>query len=865
MATEKLSSDVYDIANYIEEIKLNHIPESQTTLSLGIFGYLNDVFSNSLQNTIRMSSEYSNEAIATRARFEKNVITHALNLGINKINATPAIMNVILMFPEEYVLQRMENDRFTYDHNVKIYIGDFEFHTDYNIIIRKNIIANQEVVYTAMYDIDGLNPLSDITDPYLPPIGRITYGSNQVMLLVSCFIRQVEYVTEHRKILTDNPIENKTMIFEYEDQLAAFNVDVYETGRDETIHLTPVYEGLYDYDAAKYCNYSYIDSNTIRIKFDRDSYEPALNCDVDINIRLTQGAGGNFSFKDEVKVDLVSDDINYDGMYMIVKPRGNEGSKDGIDKKSIDDLKKIIPKEALAHGCIINTQDLENFFNSINTDNCKLYFYKNRDNPLERLYYSYIILKNNDNILPTNTIDVKLKKDQLEVTEEGNLLMKPGTLVYLNPENDYGEIISKDVTAEEKAQMNEDGFLYINPFLTVLNRSPLYTSYFLNIINVEKDLNFTYINQNSVIQYIASTIAWKRAYFTDRNIYKMTIEMVQNINIDLDMLIYDKDQNVIGTKLKVCAVIYDDQQVKPLRWIEAEFIEFSQEDFSFKFEFKFETNDIIDDNNRIRIENMYDLGTTRKQYAYLKERVKCQILVFGQFDQEYGRDDTDMYIPGLEGYTLCNKYDIVDNLEMFYNYSHIVSSAILLSKDDTDATIYELTRVPLVRDRYINSEKRINTFIKEMELRRKYIEDSLMQLEDSFGIDFKFFNTYGPSNLFYVEGGSLINRTNLSMTFKMKPITQSDIYVKDRIIVDIKEYLEDINEITDLHIPNLITQITNTYREQLVYFEFVDINGYGPGSQHVYRPDEYTGDVVPEFLNVNVTDEDEPDINIIVM
>ena len=519
----------------------------------------------------------------------------------------------------------------------------------------------------------------------------------------------------------------------------------------------------------------------------------------------------------------------------------------------------------MAHGCIINTQDLENFFNSINTDNCKLYFYKNRDNPLERLYYSYIILKNNDNILPTNTIDVKLKKDQLEVTEEGNLLMKPGTLVYLNPENDYGEIISKDVTAEEKAQMNEDGFLYINPFLTVLNRSPLYTSYFLNIINVEKDLNFTYINQNSVIQYIASTVAWKRAYFTDRNIYKMTIEMVQNINIDLDMLIYDKDQNVIGAKLKVCAVIYDDQQVKPLRWIEAEFIEFSQEDFSFKFEFKFETNDIIDDNNRIRIENMYDLGTTRKQYAYLKERVKCQILVFGQFDQEYGRDDTDMYIPGLEGYTLCNKYDIVDNLEMFYNYSHIVSSAILLSKDDTDTTIYELTRVPLVRDRYINSEKRMNTFIKEMELRRKYIEDSLMQLEDSFGIDFKFFNTYGPSNLFYVEGGSLINRTNLSMTFKMKPITQSDIYVKDRIIVDIKEYLEDINEITDLHIPNLITQITNTYREQLVYFEFVDINGYGPGSQHVYRPDEYTGDVVPEFLNVNVTDEDEPDINIIVM
>ena len=865
MAKENLSSDIYDISEYIEDIKLNHIPETQTTLALGIFGYLNSVFSNSLQNTIRMSSEYSNEAIATKARFEKNIITHALNLGINKINATPAKMNVMLMFPEEYVMNRMENDRFVYDNNVKIFIGDYEFHTDYDIIIKRNVIVNEEVVYTAMYDIDRLNPLSDITDPYLPPIGRIKYGNNQTMLIVNCFIRQVSYVTEHKKILTDNPIENKTMIFEYEDQLAAFNVDVYETGRKETVHLIPVYEGLYDYDAAKYCNYSYIDSNTIRIKFDRDSYEPALNCDVDINIRLTQGAAGNFNYKDEIKVDLVSDEINYDGMYMIVKPRGSDGSRDGIDKKSIADLKKIIPKEALAHGCIINTQDLENFFNAINTDNCKLYFYKNRDNPLERLYYSYIILKNNDNILPTNTIDIKLKKDQLVVTEEGNLLMKPGTLIYLKSGNDYGEIVGSDVTDEEKAKMNEDGFLYMNPFLAVLNRSPLYTSYFLNIINTEKELEFTYINQKSVIQYVTSSVQWKRSYFTDRNIYKMTIELVQNINIDLDMLIYNEDQQVIGTKLKVCAIIYDDRQIKPLRWVEAEFVDFSEEDFSFKFEVRLETNDIIDDNNRIRIENMYDIGSNRQQYAYCKEKVKCQILIFGQFEEEYGREDADLYIPNLQGYTLCNKYNIVDNLELFYNYSHILSPTILLSQNEDNETVYQVNRIPLVRDRYINTEKRILTFIKEMELRRRYIEDSLMQLEDSFGIDFRFFNTYGPSNLFYVEGGALINRTNLSMTFKMKPITTSDIYVKDKIIVDIKDYLEDINDISDLHIPNLITQITNTYRDQLVYFEFVDINGYGPGSQHVYRPNDYTGDVVPEFLNINVTDEDEPDINIIVM
>ena len=44
----------------------------------------------------------------------------------------------------------------------------------------------------------------------------------------------------------------------------------------------------------------------------------------------------------------------------------------------------------------------------------------------------------------------------------------------------------------------------------------------------------------------------------------------------------------------------------------------------------------------------------------------------------------------------------------------------------------------------------------------------------------------------------------------------------------------DINEINELHIPNIITLITNNYREQLVYFEFLDVNNYGAMCQHLY-------------------------------
>ena len=95
----------------------------------------------------------------------------------------------------------------------------------------------------------------------------------------------------------------------------------------------------------------------------------------------------------------------------------------------------------------------------------------------------------------------------------------------------------------------------------------------------------------------------------------------------------------------------------------------------------------------------------------------------------------------------------------------------------------------------------------------------------------------------------------------------SDKYIIDDITADIKGYLEDINEINDLHMPNLITFITNKYRNRLVYFKFLDLNGYGPVEQSIYREDidEFVeATTVPEFLNVDTTADNEPNIKYII-
>ena len=113
--TYKLSTDIFSISEYVESIKKKYIDIPEDTLYLGVYGFLSNMFSNIIQNTAVMASEYSMEAIPTRAKFERNIIAHALSLGINKIFATPAEIDVVLSFPETALLENMTDGKFVLD------------------------------------------------------------------------------------------------------------------------------------------------------------------------------------------------------------------------------------------------------------------------------------------------------------------------------------------------------------------------------------------------------------------------------------------------------------------------------------------------------------------------------------------------------------------------------------------------------------------------------------------------------------------------------------------------------------------------------------------------------------------------------
>ncbi len=147
--TNIMSQDIYSVTRFIDKLKAKYIDISEDTLFLGIYGYLSAVFGNLIQNTATQVSEYSKEAIPTRAKFERNIISHALALGLKKIAATPAELDILIGFPEDYLVQNMKNNTIVIDKNIEFTIGEralYPYHLDYDVIIRRNVLPNGKIV-----------------------------------------------------------------------------------------------------------------------------------------------------------------------------------------------------------------------------------------------------------------------------------------------------------------------------------------------------------------------------------------------------------------------------------------------------------------------------------------------------------------------------------------------------------------------------------------------------------------------------------------------------------------------------------------------------------------------------------------------
>jgi len=404
VADESLTTMKETVAKRFGEISDEFDEEIQKMQLKGVTRLINNIFVN-IQNNIFMTSEYANEAFPTRARFEKTILSNAISYNINNINATPAVMDVhvgVIKSELDRILDSRTNPVYIIPAETPIQINLMTFRLEYDLKIVRKERLNGEYTYYAINMKPGEDTIVN-ENAYLPVPIFMDY-MNEKYIFFDTKLRQVEVTDLNRKLISTNIIDNKAIDFTYKDQLYKFEV-VVEEPDGNLVKVKPIFEGEYVY-GEKWCTYYFVNSDTIRVKFSRKSYIPKINSNIKVRIYTTNGDKGNIKYRREVLFTASDGGKILKG---IMLPTGD--AYDGINAKSMEELKNIIPKERLSRGILSNDRDLENYFNIMDS-NSRLKFFKKRHNQIERCYYSYLLVKDSrGNIIPTNTNDIRLVDD----------------------------------------------------------------------------------------------------------------------------------------------------------------------------------------------------------------------------------------------------------------------------------------------------------------------------------------------------------------------------------------------------------------------------------------------------------------------
>lgn len=853
-----ISTDIYKIVNSVDNLKKRYIDEDETTLALGLPGFIGDLEAKKIQSAIIQTGELGNEMLPSRAKLDKNILTHAVYQNISDINAEPSYIVATLGIKVSDLDKFMIDDRFIFDRECPIYVGDYEFHFDYDVILERSKSAQMSsYIYAARYDMENKNLISKVDSPYLKQPFLVNM-LNKKYIVFQATLRQVTLEWTSDRLITNSIIDNKTFIFNFTNQLADFVVYVTENGK--TTRIVPIFYGApVDPDIETYCWYLYLNDHSIRITFDAASFIPGLNADVTIEAQTTLGLKGNFPWDKEqgLFTDFTSEKYGYNNITCYLLPLTD--GYDGRDRKSTEELHEIIPKYALSRGYLTTERDLDNYFNLINTKYHKLKLQKKVDNQLERIWYAYLLIKDHyGNIIPTNTVDITINtNDPLSCfeSEDGRMIVPSGTYFSFDPETRMANVIDEAMIPElySDEYFSDQMYYYVSVFNIAICKDPLYVAFYMTNVNRNSYFIYDWVNDDCNLQFVANRNHIERKLLTERNVYKFSFSMSQSVSDDFRMY-YEKDEVIDGkyvtkiiNNMKCFLVIY--RKNVPYRWVELELTSFDYGTWTSTWEIELETDNGLDMNNYIKLLNLGVIGSaTEKNYGYFEPSPKAFLYTCAKFEdgKEYGRYDIGSVIPGIDEYSVTNKYEIEGGLHLFYNFSYMMNTRIKADGDN----VFEMTAFPMVGAHYMIDEEYVGMFLEALNSKRAYIERCLALLENSMTIDLKFFNCYGPSITFNIgdKQKTLINHVDIEMKFRAKLRSASDMQTKQKIIEFVKEQVENISDIGTLHIPNLIADLDNNFNTVAEYIEYMNFNKFWLGVQHIVLEVPDDPHIVPEFI-----------------
>lgn len=870
--------------HWLKNIAPNYFDLDDLSLNrVGLFGYVNEIMAHGQENIMNENSVLYNEFFFKRAVLPKSIYAYASHYAIDETGATPSVMTFAIGISEEELLEKSITDStgsyFIIDSGTEIILeGEVVYTIDYPIKISIKTDDLGKYVYSAKYLTDGLdNPVSSIKMSSNPFLRLVKVKENKTdFIFIYINAHQVDLIETNKIIYSDDFIEyftfDITCDMNDDSQIADFTVFYRKPNSDTFEQIEKV---LIDGAVSErpFCFYQYRDYNTVNISFSTITkyFRPEFNSELKFVFYTTKGSQGNFEYKgNNVSVNLKSDRYNYENLIMSVKSLSD--STGGFDRLNYEQIKEKVSIMASTCNNIATDNDLNNYFTFIQGAK-KILFTKKRDDILDRLYGTFLILKDGeDNIVPTNTVDLALCLDSDYIDKEFDVIqetdkryiIKPGAELYYS---NYKNRCLTRLKDDDNIDKDDIDYIYTNPFTIVINRSPFMAEYYMSSIANSYMPEYAEVNDETTLNFIVNKITIDRNTLVD-DCYTIRLNTIPNTDdlLNFEFAEYDDEKKFVRSleNLKMDGVIYDNDNGDVSHRFEFKMVDCDYSTKECTFEAKLKTDDYVSLYSWLRMtENVKDIKSDYVEHPLINATDLLLGFVLFMKEKNPKQNTYHKYIDGRDEFSVTNVYKITEGVPLMTSLTKQMYSSVIYEYDNDGKLNVLLKECPVVRHDYIMKTNYGYTFIKNFLSIFNTLKDNLKFLTNAYNLSIKFYNTCGRSYYFYVaeDDKYILDKVNLSIKLRIRlnPNSLSNTVLKEEIRTFIKNYIEDVNEDINLYISNLTTALEEKF-DDISYINFESINEYDTNVQSVEKnfPDSTSiteinrlKDFVPEYLNIN--------------
>ena len=494
---------------------------------------------------------------------------------------------------------------------------------------------------------------------------------------------------------------------------------------------------------------------------------------------------------------------------------------------------------------------------------------------------------NNDVIIPTNTVDLRVSKDYSIIKGQEVHSQKNMFLTYNDAQRFINVIVKNDdsslVIAEEEWKAHPEYYkdivagteiYYALPFQFCYNRKYQVVTAYEKIINTTNITNYTYISEESETTFAINALKFFKKAEVGKSKYNITFDLTPNSK-DLYTKIHSTKTNDDGSKsiqdlqtLKVVLFFMKNKIVQGYLPVPISY--YSTLDELYKMEVNLELTSA-----------MYDKYIDCKLYNEISGLLEPTTLDvdnttmrLGVYWYEAGNNPTpvemEQGLMDFSDYQLMNVFDLNDDVRLFKEVTHLITSQIKKvectdsAESDNEVVIATLVdKIPFIRyDYYMNNQKMVTEEINDELVIMDTIGD---KIEQQYKMRLNFVNSYGHSYRLRLGLDKFsLDTTHLKLKFIVKLNPYGTLNAQT-----LKEFINsyflanDFNDGVSFHMSRLIDACMDEYPNDLILMEFHGVNGNACIHQYITMVEDAESNFIPEVPNIMRDSEDNLLIEIV--